>query len=260
MRRRSYSFVIRPNCGLEIDYQRKLDREIDAMHRSIQYWIRARYREHLPRIASDARPANALSDEMDDLGRQWLARFDKLSGWLAKYFALKVADRTDRALIGALRRGGMSVRLQHTRAQSDALAAIVHENVSLIKSIATQHLSAVEGAVMRSVLGERDLEVLTTELRERWGVTKRRAALIAKQQNNSATGQLHAIRQTELGLESMWLHSRGDKVPRPTHLANSGKTYDPAKGWYDPAEMKFIRPGELIGCTCTSRSVVRGFS
>lgn len=242
-----------------MEFKRRLDREIDAMQKSIDYWIKARYRQHEIRIVGDARPANVLAGEMVDLKSQWLKRFDNLSNWLGRYFAEKVADRSDRALKGALRRGGMSVRLQHSRAQQDALAGIVQENVSLIKSIAQQHLTQVEGAVMRSVTTGRDLHGLNEELRERYGVTKQRAAIIAKQQNNAATGKLQAIRQSELGLTVTWVHSRGDRVPRPTHFANNGKPYDPAKGWYDPAEKKFIWPGQLINCSCISRSIIPGF-
>src|SRR5205085_12109859 len=99
------------------------------------------------------------------------------------------------------------------------------------------------------------------ELRHRFGVTRRRAALIARDQNNKVSGALHRVRQLELGIEkAIWIHSGGGKHPRPTHVRNNGKQYDVAKGWYDPAEKKFVMPGELINCRCVSRPVIAGFS
>ncbi len=72
---------------------------------------------------------------------------------------------------------------------------------------------------------------------------------------------MHRVRQVELGItQAKWRHSMGGKKPRPTHLANNGKLYDVARGWYDPAVKKHIFPGELINCRCVSISVIKGFS
>ena len=96
------------------------------------------------------------------------------------------------------------------------------------------------------------------DLTQGLGVTKRRAAFIALDQNNKATATFHRVRQIELGLKATWLHSAGGKVPRPSHKANTGKEYDPAKGWFDPDEKVWCWPGILPRCRCVSRSVVPG--
>jgi uncharacterized protein with gpF-like domain len=74
---------------------------------------------------------------------------------------------------------------------------------------------------------------------------------------------MNRARQEELGItEAVWLHSHAGKKPRPTHLANHGKRYNVAEGWFDPDPKvrKHIWPGELINCRCVSKSVVKGFS
>jgi uncharacterized protein with gpF-like domain len=89
------------------------------------------------------------------------------------------------------------------------------------------------------------------------------AALIARDQNNKATAVFVRVRQKQAGItKAMWLHSHGGKEPRKTHLANDGKLYDPAKGWFDPDPKvrRHIYPGELINCRCSSITVVPGFS
>jgi len=61
----------------------------------------------------------------------------------------------------------------------------------------------------------------------------------------------------ELGItEAVWMHSHAGKVPRPTHVAMNGTRFKVAEGMWDSAEGKFIQPGELINCRCTSRSVL----
>jgi len=55
------------------------------------------------------------------------------------------------------------------------------------------------------------------------------------------------------------MHSHAGKEPRPSHLANDGKPYKIAEGWYDPDEKKYVWPGTLINCRCFSKPVVAGF-
>jgi SPP1 gp7 family putative phage head morphogenesis protein len=147
-----------------------------------------------------------------------------------------------------------------TPAMRDIIQATVHENVSLIKSIPRQYLTQVEGLTMRSVQSGRDLGFLAKGLQKQFGVTKKRAALIARDQNNKATTMLNRARQTELGItEAIWVHSSAGKKPRPTHVKMNGKRYDVSEGMYDSHEGRYVLPGELINCRCTSRSVIPGF-
>jgi uncharacterized protein with gpF-like domain len=162
-----------------------------------------------------------------------------------------------------LRDAGYSVKFKMTREMRDVMDATINEQVSLIRSIPQQYLTQVEGMVMRSVQTGRDLGTLTKDLQQQFGVTRRRAAFIARDQNNKATASMTRVRQVKLGItEAIWVHSGGGKHPRPTHLkAGREKTkYDVTKGWFDPAVGKWIFPGELPNCRCVSRSVVKGFS
>jgi uncharacterized protein with gpF-like domain len=73
---------------------------------------------------------------------------------------------------------------------------------------------------MRSVQSGRDLVQLTKDMQEQFGVTHRRAAFIARDQNNNATAAMTRARQDELRLnEAIWVHSGAGKHPRPTHVA-----------------------------------------
>lgn len=229
------------------------------MAREVEAEIARVYRSNTPEMAKDASPAMELRRAMRKLRRRWLRRFDDGSQELAEWFAKDAADRSDRALAALLRKAGMSVKFTMTRAVNDANQAAIGENVGLIRSIPEQYLTQVEGHVMRSVQTGRDLGSLTRDLQESFGVTKRRAAFIARDQNNKATAVIVRARQKELGLtKAMWLHSAGGKHPRPEHVAMSGKMYDVEKGAF--LEGKWTWPGHEINCRCVSRTVIPGLT
>jgi SPP1 gp7 family putative phage head morphogenesis protein len=256
--------AFRPNVGIEAAYRRRIDDLVEEMHLSVSYWLLAAYRNNTPVMAmDDILPASALTKALKKLVARWYRNFDRASEDLAKYFAKSVANRSDKQLESILRRGGFSVKFKMTRAMRDIFNATRAQNVALIKSIPQQYLGDVEGLVMRSVQTGRDMGFLAKELQKTYGVSKRRSALIARTQNNLASASMNRARQSELGITTaIWMHSHAGKVPRPTHLKNDGKTYDVAKGWYDPDPRvkRFVQPGELINCRCFSKSVIPGFS
>lgn len=279
---------IRPNAGTEARYRRALIKLVGQMVASVEYWLSAAYKANPPvdatlnaALAQDETPSMELRRAVRKLARRWQRNFDKAAPQLADYFATAADKRSSEQLKRILKDGGFSVKFRMTRASRDALNASINEQVSLIKSIPQKYFTDVEGAVMRSAATGRDLHALTKEIgglvdlgRIRMGRkpgesdkslaarTARRAAFIARDQNNKATAVMTRVRQQEAGItEAIWVHSGGGKEPRPTHLAagKRGQKYDVAKGWLDPAVDKFIQPGELPNCRCVSRPVIPGF-
>lgn len=252
---------VTPSAALNALYRRALVKLIREMQGSVDYWLRAAYRENEPAIAADALPAREMASAAKTLRQRWQSKFDDASERLAKWFAKKSWNRSEEQLKKILRDGGMSVKFQMTEGMRDVFAATVEENVALIKSIPAQYFDQIEGLVQRSVAGGRDLSTLSTQLRKRYGVTTRRAALIARDQNNKATSMLSNARQRELGIEqAVWIHSHAGKEPRPSHVRMDGKKFDLAKGMWDEDEGRYVLPGELINCRCISRPVIAEFS
>lgn len=254
---------VHPNAGITVAYRKKLEALIDEMEASISYWLSASYKANEPRIAQDELPATALKRELRKLGARWRRKFNEAAPKLADYFATSIEKRSSAALRNILKEGGFTVEFRMTPAMQDILRATIQQNVELIRSIPKQYLTQVQGSVMRSVQTGRDLGALAKELQEHHGVTKRRAAFIARSQNNLATASMTRARQVELGItEAVWMHSGAGKHPRPSHVkAGRDKIkYDTSKGWFDPEVGKNIFPGELPNCRCVSRAVVKGFS
>lgn len=249
---------VRPNAGIRRNYQARIDRLVGEMHRSLLYWLSAAYRATPPEaLALDASPAATLQAAFRKLARRWQRRFDKAGPQLTRYFAQAVKDRSERDLAATLKQAGITVEFKMTRAVQDAYSAVIGEQVGLIRSIASEHLAAVEGLVMRSVQQGRNLGPLTKEIKARYGLSRKRAALIARDQNNKASATITKTRQQGLGLtRATWLHSTAGKHPRPEHVAASGKPYDIAKGMF--LEGRWTWPGVEINCRCVSVPIIPG--
>ena len=256
---------VRPAAPTRIKNQRKLDALIDEMSRSLLYWLRAAYQAETPatvELAQDASASRLLQAAFDKLQARWLRRFDELAPKLADWFATSHKTRVDRSMARDLREGGFTVKFKMSKAMRDAYNAIVDENVGLIKSIGEQHLSNVRVALMQSVQNGRDLEYLTTQLEKRTGITKRRAARIALDQNNKATAVMVRTRALEAGVtKARWVHSAGGKQPRPEHLkaGRDGLIFDLAKGHDFHNGEGTVWPGTAINCRCVAVPIVPGF-
>lgn len=249
---------VHPNAGVQAAYRRRLQRMVDEMQRSLVYWLRAAYRENQPEIAQDESPAISLRKAMGRLTRTWQRKFNEASQPVAEKFTDQSMSAADVSLQDSLRQKGFTVKFQMSREANDVFQATVGENVGLIKSIASEHLQDVQGLVMRSVQQGRKLDELTGELEKRYQITRRRAAFIARDQNNKATATITRVRQQGLGItQAKWMHSAGGKHPRQSHVDANGKVYEVDKGMY--IDGAWIRPGELPNCRCVALSVIPGF-
>lgn len=213
-------------------------------------------------LASDAaNPSVALKRTLDKWGRKWQSNFNTLSTELARKFAARSFAVTDKQFMGALKSAGFAVEFKPTPASLEAYHAVVGENVNLIRNLGRETLDGIQGAVWASVRAGHDMGELSTTLHDKFGMNWRRAALVARDQNNKAKASIEAARRKELGIkEAIWMHSGGGVTPRPSHVkAGADKVrYDVTKGWYDPDAKKWIWPGTEINCRCTSRAVVPG--
>jgi len=253
-----------PSAAVEAAYRKRLVKLVDEMARSVVYWVTAARRKREPEVvmAMDDYASTILARALQRLRRLWSRRFDDMARRLAAYFARDVSRRTDEQLKKILRDAGLAVKFELTKAQRDVLGAIVHENVSLIKSIPRKYLDQVEGQVMRSVVAGRDLKQLTDELHETHYASRKYAAFVARDQNNKATGALQRVRFLESNIEEcIWMHSGAGKHPRPSHVkAGRDKVrFKVSEGWWDPHEQQYIWPGYLINCRCSCRPVIKGF-
>jgi SPP1 gp7 family putative phage head morphogenesis protein len=139
----------------------------------------------------------------------------------------------------------------------ESIGNFVHQNVDLIKSLQTQSLSDLQGIVLRGFQqGTRPTDI-ATQLRARYGVQKRRANLIARDQVGKLNGQLTQLRQKSAGVESyIWRTSDDERVrgdpdglyPNavPSHFIRESVEFR----WDSPPSDG--HPGIPVGCRCSA--------
>lgn len=249
-----------PSAPIRIKYQKRVDATVDEMARSLSYWLLATYRADTPATVAMDSAASILQAAYDKLATRWLDRFDVLADAMGHWFGPAVLDRVDTVMKADLRKAGFTVKFQMTKAMKDAFDAVSGENVGLIKSIGSRHLESVRVILNQSVANGRDAGYMAEQLEKQLGVTKRRAALIARSQSNMATAVFTRVRAIENGMtEAIWMHSAASKDPRPEHLAFNGHRFDLRTGhdFEDGNGPTF--PGVQINCRCVWRAYLPDF-
>lgn len=134
-------------------------------------------------------------------------------------------------------------------------------NVNLIKTIPQQSLHQIQEVVMSGLRQGISNTSITQQISQRYGITSRRAKLIARDQVGKLNGQLTKLRQQELGVdEYIWRNSQDERVrgnpdglypdARPSHWDREGKKYS----WSKPPDGG--NPGEPINCRCYAEPVL----
>lgn len=211
-------------------------------------------------FGEDATIASQSRILMTSLGNRFSDLFAKKAKPLAEGMVSDAEKSGTKALHASLQKlsGGMSLK---TSLASPGLAeitkAVVAENVGLIKSIASEYLQKVEGAVMRSITTGSGLQDLIPALEQFDGQTHRRARNIALDQTRKAYNSINRGRMEALGVKKfMWHHSGGGAHPREDHVAMDGQIYR-----FDNLPVIDKRtgergiPGQAINCRCVMSPV-----
>jgi SPP1 gp7 family putative phage head morphogenesis protein len=126
---------------------------------------------------------------------------------------------------------------------SDQLSLFASQNAQLIKSLPEEELERVAGEIERGLQqGERFTDI-SRSIQKSFGITHRRAKLIARDQTTKLNASLTKLRQEEVGVEEYIWQTSGDERVRATHRANDGKKFR----WDDPPA-KTGHPGHDVNC------------
>jgi len=253
---------------VEIKYRAKMDALIQQMTRTTQRRIEALFKSPTGKDyfeAMDATIASQAKILMGELTRNFEQLFNRKARPLAESMVNGADKASKTALHASLKElsGGMSLKTSMiTAPMKQVLSASIQENVSLIKSIPRQYFTQIEGAVMRSITTGNGMQDLIPFFEKQKGITERRARLIASDQTRKAFNNFNTGRLKASGVKSYeWLHSAGDREPRPLHVQMSGNIYsydDPPVIQYATGSLPEVRgkPGDLINCTCKAIPVI----
>lgn len=253
---------VRPPVAIEREYHKRLKNMILEMDRSLYWWLRAEYRKMEPVVVGDALFGD-LRRKMSSLATTWKRKFNEKADALAKWFAEKIRSFTTRNLQNQMNQSnlaplGFDLEFKyHSQQERVIFQSIVEQNVNLIKSISSEHLTQVQGIVLRGIESGHDLGRVTEELTKSFGITERRAAMIARDQTAKATNNLTRQRLLDYGVtKGKWMHTSSGKTYRDSHVEMDGEIYDLIEGCYDPDYGSHIQPAELVNCHCLCVPVI----
>ena len=211
-----------------------------------------------PEYTADADWFGLITNMLETLLAKWSSpKFRGLANELASKFvtsADNVNEKKTKAQFG--------VDIYSTDPQmTQVIESAIYDNTKLISTIPAQYLSQVESIVMTNVRAGNRSSGMVKALQQQFGVTQRRAKMIARDQVAKVNGDLNKKRQQVAGFDYFqWITSNDERV-RDRHEDIAEKVTEYGKGIYrwdnPPLSDKGIPiiPGQDYQCRCTARPV-----
>jgi SPP1 gp7 family putative phage head morphogenesis protein len=250
-----------PPRGIERDYRAMQIRRLRRLHKMVTDALRTTLRR-LPGINERARGDGRVDAEAEDIAAL-IARIEAIRrAWRVQLIesdeVLGVAEQvnrfTTRRTVTAVEQV-VPIDVVEVLAAADETDATqrawARRNAELITSVEERHLDDVAAAVTEAVEKGRSTRDLARDIEERFGISQRRAALVARDQVGTLNSQITQERQTDLGIDRYRWSTAGDGRVRDAHRAIDGDVFTWASG--HPTEG---HPGEPINCRCVAIPVV----
>lgn len=187
----------------------------------------------------------------------------------------RIDDLTEKALKDLNRQFSRSVRAAAKTTPEAAVDAItvppdfgpsviadVRRNLTENLTLSVKDFTAEEVVKLRELVEENwtsggRLDRLREILEDRLGISKRKAAFLARQETSMVASEFARARAQEIGSTSYVWHTRHDDRVRDDHQELNGKTYE----WDDPPlvdkkRARHANPGMDFGCRCQARPVL----
>lgn len=138
----------------------------------------------------------------------------------------------------------------------EAMGIWVDKNVSLIKTIPGDSLRQMKDIVQEGFRTGKTTTAIVKEIQHTYGVDKRRARLIARDQIAKLNSDLTKTQQTDAGVNQYTWSTSGDSRVRDGHRRLNGKKFS----WDDPPVVdaktgRRAHPGEDYQCRCVALPV-----
>jgi SPP1 gp7 family putative phage head morphogenesis protein len=240
----------KPDVAAGISYNVELQRLVRAVTRDINANLMPTVRNLAPEYQRDSAFVmdswvDVLTNALRALRIRWSSpQFQALANDVARRFVTSANNsnrrRTERDM-------GIDIFSDSTTITNYVQLSIAN-NVQLITSIPEQYLTQVESIVMTNIRSGGRPSSIAKSLQQQFGVTERRAKMIARDQTAKVNGQLNAKRQQDVGFEYfIWTTSKDERV-RDRHQHISEKITAYGKGVYKWSNPPLSEKGEPILC------------
>lgn len=253
-------------------YPEQAEREFKRITNSYMRLLNKLLKEHLPEIknAADAEK-NRRHDDTTDLLAVATKVFEKIANELQRdmeAFGLEhrvedMAKLTRKLSINEWKKAvesTLGIRLADDYYTGELFRKLMKEwidsNVDLIKTIPNDSLSKMRELVLEGYRNGKPTTKIVKEIQEVYGMTRRHAQLIARDQIAKLNGQIARLQQEDAGVSEYIWSTSGDSRVRQGHKALDGKRFK----WSDPPIVdaktgRRCHPGEDYQCRCVALAV-----
>ena len=256
---------VQPDKQAARTYNAQLQKLVRAIKKDINEKIVPLIKNLEPQYIGDAVVKDSWSDDIMSLFTQLKSRWSSpaflgASKDIASVFVKSMNTQNSRRFSKAVKPIGVtgidvfgdSPKLQ------DILSASIADNTRLITTIPTQYLDQVQSIVMSNMRSGLRPSAIVKQLSEQFGISQRRAALIARDQTSKANGELSKQRQEDTGFKFFKWKTSDDVRVRDTHEKLENQDIGFGKGVYKwdnpPKNDKGVQiiPGSEINCRCVA--------
>lgn len=245
---------VKPDVQAGISYNADLQRIVRQINKDVKLIIRS---AEPPSYVHDSW-VDTLATTITNVRARWSSSaFQAFANQIATRF-VQTSNRTN------ARKNGTDLGINvysETPELVDNIRLSIAANVSLIESIPEQYLTQVESIVMTNARAGGRPSAITKQLSKQFGITERRAKMIARDQTAKLTGDLNRIRQTAAGFPFfLWVDSDDERVrDRHEFLTEHVTAYGKGVYRWDNPPLSVggvpIIPGSDYQCRCIARPV-----
>ena len=246
-----------------IDVRLSFEKQHYAALRSMLNGIAKEAKDHIiPLYQQEQEQRRLVRSFTGDADRSWFSALQSLANQLQRVASdtvgrildLEAQRHTETFMATAKRALGVNLAaVVRDEDLTEYLQAAVARNTSLIQSLSDDVVKRIEQAVYTNSIAGNSVATLRKELQKQFGITDRRANLIARDQTSKFNSDLNKIRQQQAGVTSYTWSTAHDERVRPLHKKLDGNTYK----WGEPTGAEDgLPPGQPINCRCVARGIV----
>lgn len=260
--------ALKHNIGIAKWYNDELQAMCKKMQDDTLKGIKPLYADY---IAQDS--AFDITVELKKLRDKYVEYFYKYGKQLSKKFierSVKYANISVKKALEPIAKKELKFALKGSiinDSNRDIVKMAIFNNVSYIRSIPEEYFKDITGAVTRSMEFGGSIASLQKEIEHTYGVTQRRAKLIAYDQTRKVYSDLSLQKMKDAGFTKVkWVHSNAGEVPRCFHVHKWDGHSEPPNGLngyiFDINNPPVIQkakgkreevrgfPAQLINCRC----------
>ncbi|QDH45579.1 head morphogenesis protein [Pantoea phage vB_PagM_AAM22] len=234
----------------EIAYNRKLQQIVKLVRADIDVELIPAIKQSVPEYVADAW-SDVIAAALQRLVSRWTSPFARQQAReIAGSFVTDASTRAMRKTVGIDLYGGNDQLIDYLKAAAD-------QNAALITSIPAQYLEQVSNIVTGNMRAGMRPSYIEQALVKQFGVTQRRAKLIARDQTSKIQGEITRIRQVNSGITYFrWLTAHDERV-RPSHVAVGKRDVGYGPGVFKWGDLPVVDgvptfPGQPINCRCVA--------